>query len=461
MRDTWRALWLSRLLVWGAGVGTVLAFGVGTRAGRLQSPGADARVRDSGDLLAAPAARWDASWYLVIAHYGYRPDLGAFTASRAAFFPLYPLGLRGLSDVGLPPVLAGVALSVAALAAALYGIHRLHRTLESSAASRGGPPGRGAAGGAADGVRADGVLPLRGLLRVALPGAVGGPLLVRAPGALGVGGGAGGARGRDALAGVLLLVPALILYLYGPREDRPPDFPRRARLAARATACAPDVAVAGAVPLGVAAYMAYLALAGGDALLPFHAQEVWNRHFAGPFLGVWDGARAAFDGGAPAALRPAPARVLHRRPAATRSVAAGHNLMLFAFLLAAAPDARGRAAPPAAGVRRVCAGGAGAAALLPGAPAAADVAAALPGGAVPAGMCWGPPGAQAPRAPVGGGAGLGAAGMVFFAAQFATWHWVASEAARRCSASEARGDAADGLGTLLALEPPVRRWRRG
>jgi Gpi18-like mannosyltransferase len=82
-----------------------------------------------GNLLAAPAARWDAAWYLVIAHYGYRPDLGAFTSSRTAFFPLYPLGLSAIAHLGVPPVLAGVLLSLAAFALALYGIHRL-TTLE-------------------------------------------------------------------------------------------------------------------------------------------------------------------------------------------------------------------------------------------------------------------------------------------------------------------------------------------
>ena len=58
-----------------------------------------------GDLLAAPVARWDAAWYLVIAHYGYRPDLASFgAASRAAFFPLYPLGVRAISKLGVPPM---------------------------------------------------------------------------------------------------------------------------------------------------------------------------------------------------------------------------------------------------------------------------------------------------------------------------------------------------------------------
>ena len=128
-------------------------------------------------------------------------------------------------------------------------------------------------------------------------------------------------------AGVVLVVPALLLYLYGPREDREPDFPARGGTreprgglragvdALRRGGPAPprpsslasrwwrpryrvraNILWIAALPVGVGAYMAYLALAGGGALEPFHAQQVWNRHFAGPFVGVWDGARAAFEG---------------------------------------------------------------------------------------------------------------------------------------------------------------------
>src|ERR1700704_4976033 len=129
VRDAWQALWWSRLLVWVAGVGTLLSFGWGPVRGALNPPGFTRGFGPLGDLLAGPAARWDASWYLVIAHYGYRPDLAPFTASRTAFFPLYPLGIRGFSDLGLPPVLAGVLISLVAFAFALYGIHRL-ATLE-------------------------------------------------------------------------------------------------------------------------------------------------------------------------------------------------------------------------------------------------------------------------------------------------------------------------------------------
>src|SRR5438105_15934182 len=120
-----RALLWSRALVWAAGSGTLLMLGYGPLRKAFDPPGLTRGFGWLGDLLAGPAARWDASWYLVIAHYGYRPDLGRLTAPRAAYFPLYPLGLSATSWLGAPPVLAGVLVSLLALALALYGIHRL------------------------------------------------------------------------------------------------------------------------------------------------------------------------------------------------------------------------------------------------------------------------------------------------------------------------------------------------
>lgn len=142
--DSWRALWSSRLLVWLAGAGTVAAVGFGPVRSAFNPPGVTRGFGWLGDLLAAPAARWDSAWYLVIAHYGYRPDLGSFTSARTAFFPLYPLGLHAIASCGVPPVPAGVLLSLGALSLSLYGIHRL-TTLELSLSRPAGIPTRPAA----------------------------------------------------------------------------------------------------------------------------------------------------------------------------------------------------------------------------------------------------------------------------------------------------------------------------
>ncbi len=139
LRDTWRALWISRLLVWVAGAGTVATLGFGPIRGAFDPPGITRGFGWLGDLLAAPAARWDSAWYLVIAHYGYRPQLGSYTSARDAFFPLYPLGLHALSDIGLQAVLAGVLFSLAAFALALYCLHRL-TTLELARLGASGQP---------------------------------------------------------------------------------------------------------------------------------------------------------------------------------------------------------------------------------------------------------------------------------------------------------------------------------
>src|ERR1700722_17142952 len=78
-RDVWMALWSSRLLVLAGGVGTVLAFGFGPVRGAFNPPGVTRGFGTVGDVLAAPVARWDSAWYLVINHYGYRPELGHVT----------------------------------------------------------------------------------------------------------------------------------------------------------------------------------------------------------------------------------------------------------------------------------------------------------------------------------------------------------------------------------------------
>jgi hypothetical protein len=100
------------------------------------------------------------------------------------------------------------------------------------------------------------------------------------------------------------------------------------------------------VPAGLAAYLGYLSLAGGEALSPFHAQQVWDRHFAGPYIGAWDGIRAGVEGVLEATgleahhgyVSNAVSDPLAPRVRAVTStlVSPGHNVLLAGFLIFAA-----------------------------------------------------------------------------------------------------------------------------
>jgi len=423
VRDSWRALWCSRLLVWAAGVGAVLAFGFGPTRGAFDAPRITRGFGWLGDLLVAPAARWDSAWYLVIAHYGYRPDLGVYTASRTAFFPLYPLGLRAISWLGTPPVAAGVLLSVLAFALALYGIHRL-TTLELSG------PGANAA---TEAPRLAVLVTAFGPMAFFFSAVYSESLYL----ALSVGLFWCARQGRWALVGVLgalaaatrstglvLLLPALIMYLYGPRLDRAPDFAAGARRRlAPAYRLRPEMLWLTLVPGGLVLYGLALALGGGDALAMFHAQNVWGRHFAGPYLGVWDGLKAAFEGARQ--LLSFQSRVVYFPSApGSPTVAAAHNLTLLAFLLAAIPlfVAALRRLPLAYGAYALAA-----LALPLSDPVTAQPLMSLPRFLIvlfPLSIGAGAWLAEHPRAtrPL---LILSAVLMAVFGAQFATWHWVA------------------------------------
>lgn len=414
LRDVWRALWGSRLLVWAAAVGTILAFGFGPRRHAFDPTGLTRGLGRLGDLLAAPAARWDAAWYLVIAEHGYRPEFGAFTASRTAFFPLYPLGVRALAEIGAPLVLAGVLFSLAALALGLYALHRL-TALES-------------------GLRAARVAVL---LTAFAPmafyfSAIYSESLYLA---LSVGVFLCARRGQWARAamlgalasatrntGVLLMLPLALLYLYGPRQDRAPDR-HLARLCPRYR-LRPDALWLALVPAGVGLYLAHLALAGGDPLAPFHAQAVWGRHFAGPYGGVWDGAKAAFEGARQ--LLSFQRQHLYFPAAGSPFIGASHNLMLFGFLLLGVPALVGvlRTLPLAYGAYVLVA-----LALPLSYPVASQPLMSLPRFLLvlfPLNMWlarWLVE--RGSRRATVAALGVSAAAMCLFVAQFATWHWVA------------------------------------
>jgi hypothetical protein len=105
---------VSRLVVLASGAGAHLAFGDQPRSQPLD-PGALTRPFGGlADALVAPFAAWDSVWYLVIAN-----DAYAGEGPREAFFPLFPLLLKGLALVVGSPLLAGVLLSSACAVAGL------------------------------------------------------------------------------------------------------------------------------------------------------------------------------------------------------------------------------------------------------------------------------------------------------------------------------------------------------
>lgn len=414
-RDVWQALWSSRLLVWAAAIATILALGFGPRRHAFDPPGLMRGFGWLGDLLAAPAARWDSAWYMVIAQYGYRPEFGAFTASRTAFFPLYPLGLRAISELGLPLVLAGVLLSLAALAFGLYGLHRL-TALEI------GPRAARLA------VLLTALSPMAfyfsALYSESLYLALSvGVFLCARRGQWGRAAALGALASATRNTGVLLMLPLALLYLYGPREDRAPDRPLAGSLRPRYRLRV-DVLWLALVPAGLGLYLAHLALAGGDPLSPFHAQTVWGRHFAGPYGGIWDGAKAAFEGARQ--LLSFQRHHLYYPPAGSPFIGAGHNLMLFGFLALAVPALVGvlRTLPLAYGIYVLVA-----LALPLSYPVASQPLMSLPRFLLvlfPLNM-WlaGRLAARDRRSATTVVLGVSAAAMCLFVAQFATWHWVA------------------------------------
>ena len=275
----------SRLLVWVAGAVSFRAFalqgGTPTEAGDVAQ-----RWGALGDTLAAPAVRWDANWYLDIAHRGYRHE-----AIEPAFFPLYSVLIRGLSEVVRSEIVAAVAISLAAFAVVLVLLHRL-TALEL------GPD------------VADRAVVLLAFFPTALFfSAVYTEALFLA---LELGAFYAARRGHWAWAGVLgalgsatrntgwLLAPVLlVLYLYGPRADaETPPTPGRswaARIRPRHP-LRPDVLWIALIPLGLVAYLAYMQVHFGDWLAPYHAQEYFQRTFDGPFSALWQGGEKAWDG---------------------------------------------------------------------------------------------------------------------------------------------------------------------
>lgn len=243
------------------------------------------------EALLEPLAHQDAQRYIDLAANGYG-GAGAFPADeRAGLFPLYSVLVRGAAGFSRDPgllLIAAYAVSFAAFAGSLYVLHRL---VELEVGRRHCLPAL--------------------LLLALFPGALffGVPFsestfLLLSVGAfyaarLGRFSWAGvlaGAASATRPAGVLLILPLLLIYLYGPRADRAPD--RDVAPAARWRSRyrrRRDIAWLALAPVGLALFTAYLALTTGDALAYSHALERgWGRELTFPLITLWDGVRAGF-----------------------------------------------------------------------------------------------------------------------------------------------------------------------
>ena len=258
------------------------------------------------DDLLSPLARWDSTWYLGIADHGYEGGLDT------AFFPLYPLLVRALVAPFASEGALLVSAYVVSLACFLGALLLLQRLVELELGRR--------------------VATATVWLLALFPAAVyfGAPysesvFLLVSVGAFYAArterwawaGVLAAAASATRSAGLVLLVPLVLFWL----ESRPRP--------------ASALAWLGLAPLGVAGYALYLGLDHGDALAFVDAQEAWFRDFAGPFVGVWDGTSAAWDG-VRQLVSGSSETVYFERAGGDPYATARLNLMLFVFLMFAA-----------------------------------------------------------------------------------------------------------------------------
>jgi len=277
----WSALWRSRLLIWVAGC--LAASVLGTAPGlvrRFDPTGISTSFGSVGNVLAAPAVRGDAIWYLRIAQSGYH------TAAATRFFPLYPLLVRAGSWLTGSLTVAGILISLAAVLVGLLIIHRL-TVLELGARVANLTIELIAFGPLA--------LFLSAVYTESLFLALSaGTFYAARRGRWATAGALGGLAALTRVTGVLLVVPVLILFLYGPRTDAEPVKPQlrfmpRYRLT-------PAVLWTALIPAGTAVFSVYLTLRGYRPTAFLTAQSRFTHHVpALPVVAVWDAAQMAWQ----------------------------------------------------------------------------------------------------------------------------------------------------------------------
>jgi hypothetical protein len=265
-RDAWAAFWSSRAIVWAAGMAAILIFGWASEtSARLDPLYTTLPYTDSfANLLIAPAARFDAAWYLAIANHGYE------VGGRAAFFPLFPGLVRVGGELLGSPLVAGILISSGCGLGGLYFLHRLV-TLDF-----GVERARTVVWLAAwfPGALVISAVYSESLFLLVSVGAIYAARLDRWPLAAVLGAAAAATRS----GGVIVIVPLLIIYWYRYRRIRP------------------DILwLLIGVPAGLAAYVLYLGVSTGDPTSVFSAQAAWDRSFV-PLGGIALGLLSAVQG---------------------------------------------------------------------------------------------------------------------------------------------------------------------
>jgi hypothetical protein len=103
----------------------------------------------------------------------------------------------------------------------------------------------------------------------------------------------GGLAAMTRVTGVLLAVPFLLLFFYGPRNDAEP-VGRPSRLWPRYS-FSPAALWVLLVPTGLGMFAAYLTLRGFGPTGMLHAQEQYSSHqLVAPIIGLWQGIAAAW-----------------------------------------------------------------------------------------------------------------------------------------------------------------------
>lgn len=288
----------SRLVAWAFAAGAYLAFGThATNPARYDPSGVASPLSGAADALVGVWARWDSVWYLGIVEGGYGAD-----GHEPAFFPLYPLAtwLAGGFAGRAAAAGAGVAVSLAALLAALWLLHRLVE-LESDRET------------ATLTVALLAFFPTAVFFSTVYSESLFLALSVAAvwfarTDRWALAGIAGCLAAATRSAGVLLLVPLVLLYLLGPRGTGNAAKPYLGisdrRSGGRLThPIRAEMAWLALVPIGLAAYMAYLWARTGSPVRFVEAQGFWQREAAtlgplplGPVAGLVEGVAAGLEG---------------------------------------------------------------------------------------------------------------------------------------------------------------------